>query len=76
MVKLKRIITFPKGLRKKNKSNNEEQIKKHNTTNLDCKIKLKTIKTFTNRLMKKIEIKRIRINFFLKNHICHIGIDG
>jgi hypothetical protein len=66
MVKLKRIITFPKGLRKKNKSNNEEQIKKHNTTNLDCKIKLKTIKTFTNRLMKKIEIKRIRINFFFK----------
>jgi hypothetical protein len=64
--KIEKNNNFSKRAKKKNKSNNEEQIKKHNTTNLDCKIKLKTIKTFTNRLMKKIEIKRIRINFFFK----------
>jgi len=36
MVKLKRIITFPKGPRNKNKNqNNEDQIERYNTIKLD-----------------------------------------
>jgi hypothetical protein len=35
-VELKRIITFPKRVKKKNRNqNNDDQIEKHNTVNLD-----------------------------------------
>jgi len=44
-VKIKRIITFLKGLRKKIKNqNNEDQTGKYNNINLDWRIKLKTNK--------------------------------
>jgi len=60
-VKLKRIITFNKGSRKKIKNqNNEDQIRKHNTINLNWNMKLKTNKTFTKRPKKKKEIQRMR----------------
>jgi len=47
--------------------NNDDQIKKHNTINLNWMMKLKTNKTFTKMLRKKIKVKRMRIN--LKNII-------
>ena len=70
-MKLKRIIIFPKRLKKKKyKSNNEDQIEKRNTINLNCRIKLKTNKFFTNRL-KKIEIKKIKINLKKNQYMLH-----
>ena len=47
---MKRIITFIKESRRN--QNNEDQIEKYNTINLDWKIRLKLIK-----LLQKIEIK-------------------
>jgi len=45
MVKLKRTITFTKELIRT--QSNDKQIEKHNTINLNWKMKLKTNKTFT-----------------------------
>jgi len=47
--------------------NNEDQIEKHNIINLNWMMKLKTNKTFTKMLRKKIKVKKMRIN--LKNII-------
>jgi hypothetical protein len=47
MVKLKRIINFTKKQRKKIKNQNNDQIEKYSTINLNLKIKMKTTKTFT-----------------------------
>ena len=47
MVKLKRIINFTKKQRKKIKNQNNDQIEKYSTINLNLKIKMKTSKTFT-----------------------------
>jgi hypothetical protein len=47
MVKLKRIINFIKKQRKKIKNQNNDQIEKYSTINLNLKIKMKTTKTFT-----------------------------
>ena len=60
-MKLKRIITFTKGLRKKiwNQSN-EDQIEKHNTIILNSNMKLKPLKLLQKDQGKKIEIQRIR----------------
>jgi hypothetical protein len=56
-VKLKIIITFIKWPRKKIKNqNNDNQIKKYNTINLNCVMKLKNTKIFTKRLSIKIRI--------------------
>jgi hypothetical protein len=47
---LKRIITFIDGARKKIRNqSNEDQIKNHNTFNLNCMMKLKTNKSFTKK---------------------------
>jgi hypothetical protein len=55
-VKLKRIITFTKESRKKIRNqNNNDQIKKHNTINLNWMIKLKTNRTFIKKPRKKIK---------------------
>jgi hypothetical protein len=47
MVKLKTIINFTKKQRKKIKNQNNDQIEKYSTINLNLKIKMKTTKTFT-----------------------------
>jgi len=50
-MKLKRIINFIKKSRKKIKNqNNNDQIEKHNTTNLNWMMKLKSIKIFIKEL--------------------------
>ena len=50
-----------KRAKKKNKNqNNKDEIGKHDTMNLDWKMKLKTNKIFTKRQRKKLKIKRIR----------------
>jgi hypothetical protein len=55
-VKLKRIINFTKESRKKIRNqNNNDQIKKHNTINLNWMIKLKTNRTFIKKPRKKIK---------------------
>jgi hypothetical protein len=52
---LKRIIIFTKKPRKKNRNQStKDQIKKHNTINLNWMMKLKTKKTFTKKPMQKI----------------------
>jgi hypothetical protein len=54
-VKLKRIITFTKDSRKKNRNqNNEDQIEKYNTINWNCRMKLKINKTLTKGPRNKI----------------------
>ena len=59
-MKLKRTITFTKELGKKIiNQNNEDQIRKHIIINFNWKMNLKTIKTFTKKSKKKIEIQRI-----------------
>jgi len=68
MVKLKIIITFIKGPRKKKeKSKQQGQIEKHKTMNLNWWMKLKINKTFTKEPRKKLEIPRIKTK--LKNII-------
>jgi hypothetical protein len=56
---LKRIITFIEGPRKKIRNqNNEDQIKNHNTFNLNWMKKLKTNKTFSKEPRSKIKNKK------------------
>jgi len=55
MVKLKKVVTFTKGLRKKIKNQNKKnQIEKHNTINLNWRMKLKITKFFTKKPEKEI----------------------
>jgi hypothetical protein len=52
---------FYKGIKKKIRNqNNEDQVEKHNTINLNWEIKLKTNKTFTKESRKKLEIRIIK----------------
>ena len=53
-MKLKRIITFTKQLRKEIRNqNNEGYVGKHNTINLNLNLKLKTTETFAKKPRKK-----------------------
>ena len=55
-MKLKRILTLTKGTRKKIRNqNNDDQIEKYNTINLDWMIKLKINKSFTEGPKSKIK---------------------
>jgi len=59
--KIKKNNNSYKRAKKKNKNqNNKDEIGKHDTMNLDWKMKLKTNKIFTKRQRKKLKIKRIR----------------
>jgi len=59
--KIKKNNNSYKRAKKKNQNqNNKDEIGKHNTMNLDWKMKLKTNKIFTKRQRKKLKIKRIR----------------
>ena len=75
-MKIKRIITFLKGLRKKIKNqNNEDQTGKYNNINLDWRIKLKTNKILQIEKknqknidqVEKYNICKLRLNDKIKN---------
>lgn len=54
-MKLKIIINFTKTAKKKKQNQNNDQIEKYSTINLNWRIKMKTTKTFTKRPSKKIK---------------------
>jgi len=59
--KIEKNSNYYKRARKKNRNqNNEDQIKKYNSLNLNWMMKLKTNKTFTKWPRKKLEIQRKR----------------